>query len=126
MSTEDIGKNSITVGAVHPPIIKQDPTLGRKFDSGKIQYGLTPPHAFREVVNVLTIGAKKYAPNNWKYVENARERYFDALQRHVWAWQMGEEIDDEYGTPHLAHAICCLLFLLEMDLKPMDNKINGV
>lgn len=94
-----------------------DPTLGRKFDSGKPEYGLLPPLALEEVVNVLTIGAKKYAPDNWRYVKDAKIRYFNALQRHVWAWKRGELLDDEDAKHHLAHAICCLLFLLDVDIE---------
>lgn len=101
--------------------IPLDPTLGRKFDSGKPEYGLLPPFALEEVVNVLTIGATKYAPDNWRYVPNAKIRYFNALQRHVWAWKRGELLDDEYATHHLAHAICCLLFLLEVDIENMKK-----
>ena len=88
-------------------------TNGRKFDSGKLQYGLIPPEALRETVAVLTYGATKYAPDNWRYVPDAKRRYFDAAQRHIWAWKAGEVTDSETGANHLAHAICCLMFLLE-------------
>ena len=92
-----------------------DPTEGRKFDSDKPQYGLLPPNALRDVVDVLTFGAKKYAPDNWKYVDNGMERYFDAAQRHMWAWKAGEQNDPETGKNHLAHALCCLMFMTELD-----------
>ena len=88
---------------------------GRKFDQGKPQYGLLPPEALADVVAVLTYGANKYAPENWRKVENAHSRYFDAAQRHLWAYQRGEDADPESGFPHLAHAACCLLFMLELD-----------
>jgi hypothetical protein len=88
-------------------------TNGRKFDSGKLQYGLIPPEALRQTVEVLTYGATKYAPDNWRYVPGAKRRYFDAAQRHLWAWKAGEATDSETNASHLAHAICCLMFLLE-------------
>jgi hypothetical protein len=91
--------------------------LGIKYDSGKPQYGLLPVHALKSVVEVLTFGAQKYAPDNWKYVGDAKRRYFDAMQRHVWAWKEGQTIDDESGKHHLAHAICCLMFLYEHDVN---------
>ena len=91
-------------------------TEGRKFDGGKLQYGLLPPNALQATVEILTFGAQKYAPNNWMFVEDSDNRYFDALQRHVWAWKMGQENDVESGKNHLAHAMCCLMFLLEKDL----------
>ena len=43
-------------------------TGGRKFDGGKPQYGLLPPLALEETVKVLTFGAQKYEPDNWKHV----------------------------------------------------------
>ena len=57
-------------------------TGGRKFDGGKLQYGLLPPLALAETVKVLTFGAEKYEPDNWKQVPDSKRRYFDALQRH--------------------------------------------
>ena len=94
-----------------------DITDGRKFDGGKLQYGLMPPLALKATVDVLTFGAEKYEPDNWKYVPDSKRRYFDALQRHVWAWKEGEQIDPESGKHHLAHALCCLAFLYEHDIK---------
>lgn len=92
-------------------------TGGRKFDGGKLRYGLLPPLALAETVKVLTFGAEKYEPDNWKLVPDSKRRYFDALQRHLWAWKMGEELDPESGIHHLAHAQCCLMFLYEHDVK---------
>ena len=91
-------------------------TGGRKFDGGKLQYGLVPPLALKAVVDVLTFGAEKYEPDNWKHVPDSKRRYFDALQRHVWAWKEGEQLDPESGRHHLAHALCCLMFLYEHDI----------
>jgi hypothetical protein len=90
---------------------------GRKFDGGKLMYGLLPPLALEETVKVLTFGAQKYEPDNWQFVPDSKRRYFDALQRHLWAWKQGEQIDQESGLPHLAHAMCCLMFLYEHDVK---------
>lgn len=91
-------------------------TGGRKYDHNKPRYGLTPPKALEKTVNVLTFGAQKYEPDNWKRVPNAQERYFDAIQRHLWAWKQGEKNDPESGENHLAHAACCIMFMLERDL----------
>lgn len=86
-----------------------------KHDAGKWRFSLVPMNAIRSVIDVLEFGAKKYAPDNWKTVPDARKRYFDATIRHVTAWWSGEKDDGESGLPHLAHAICCLLFLLWLD-----------
>lgn len=91
--------------------------IGRKFDSNKLEYGLLPPLALKETVKVLTFGAQKYERDNWQRVPDSKRRYFDALQRHLWAWKQGEQIDQESGLPHLAHAMCCLMFLYEHDVK---------
>lgn len=90
-------------------------TEGRKFDGGKLEYGLIPPKALEATVDVLTFGAQKYERDNWQKVPDSKRRYFDALQRHLWAWKQGEQIDPESGRHHLAHALCCLMFLYEHD-----------
>jgi len=89
---------------------------GRKFDGGKIRYGLLPPLALKATADVLTFGAEKYEPNNWKHVPDSLNLYFDAAQRHMWAYKEGETIDPESGKHHLAHALCCLMFLYEHDI----------
>lgn len=91
-------------------------TGGRKFDGGKLRYGLLPPLALKATVDVLTFGAEKYEPDNWKHVPDSKRRYFDAAQRHLWAYKEGEQIDPESGRHHLAHALCCLMFLYEHDI----------
>lgn len=88
---------------------------GRKFDGGKLQYGLLPPSALKDVVKVLTFGAEKYEPDNWKRVPDANRRYFDAAMRHLWAYKEGEVYDSETNVSHLAHAVCCILFMNELD-----------
>lgn len=97
-------------------------TGGRKFDGGKPQYGLLPPLALKATAEILTFGAEKYEPDNWKYVPDSKRRYFDAMQRHVWAWKEGEVNDPESGKHHLAHALCCLMFLYEHDVKYSVNE----
>ena len=92
-------------------------TGGRKFDGGKLQYGLLPTLALKATVEILTFGAEKYEPDNWKHVPDSKRRYFDAMQRHLWAWKEGEQNDPETGKNHLAHAMCCLMFLHEHDVK---------
>lgn len=82
-----------------------------KADGGKPRIDLIPPEMIFETAEVLTIGAAKYSPNNWA-AGSDWSRYFSALQRHLWAWQGGENTDPETGKSHLAHASCCLAFLM--------------
>jgi hypothetical protein len=100
--------------------------VGRKYDSGKPEYGLIPAKALDDIAKVLTIGAQKYSRENWKQVPDGPRRYFDALQRHSWAYKAGELTDPETGLPHLAHAAACLLFLLELEnIKKQNAIINN-
>ena len=91
---------------------------GIKYDHGKPEYGLLPPHALEEVAKVLTFGATKYDRDNWRKIDDLDRRYFDAAQRHMWATKQGDSEDPESELHHLAHAITCLLFLLETELQP--------
>ena len=88
---------------------------GTKHDTEKPRHSLMPPGFVGAVLRVLEHGARKYSPGNWARVPEARTRYYDALQRHVDAWWQGERIDPESGEPHLAHAACCVAFLLWFD-----------
>ena len=84
---------------------------GRKDDSGKTPWHLMPPDALNQIAQVLEFGANKYGDRNWEKGMNW-SRPFAALMRHMWAWWRGEDRDPETGLSHLAHAGCCILFLL--------------
>lgn len=88
-------------------------SAGKKYDSDKIRWDLVPFGALESVAKIITFGAKKYGENNWKTLENFEDRYFAAFMRHIMSWRQGEEADPESGEPHLAHAMCNLLFLLD-------------
>lgn len=90
---------------------------GVKHDEEKPRWDLLPFRPVREVVKVLTFGSQKYEDNNWKHVEGARRRYIAAALRHITDWAEGERNDPETGYNHLAHATCCLLFLLWFDQR---------
>jgi len=84
---------------------------GTKHDQEKIRLDLIPPQLIWGVGRGLTHGATKYGDRNW---EDGIEwnRVYGALQRHLNAWWMGEDKDLESGESHLAHAACCIAFLL--------------
>lgn len=96
-------------------------TTGMKFDSGKLDYTLVPWDGLEEVVKVLEFGAKKYARDNWRHVEGAEQRYLAAAIRHLVAYQIQQPTDEETGISHLAHAGCCLLFLLALEKRNGSN-----
>lgn len=85
-----------------------------KFDLGKRRWRLLPLDIVNDVVDVLDLGAIKYGIDNWKKCEDW-DRYFDALMRHIIAWRQGEKLDTETNKHHLAHAICCAIFLMWKD-----------
>jgi hypothetical protein len=95
-------------------------TQGKKFDEGKIRYDLLPVDALREVARVLTFGAAKYGDNNWK-ITKPESRYTAAAFRHGEAYRGGEMMDKESGVHHLAHRICCDLFLLQIDMEELSE-----
>ena len=95
-----------------------EPVIGTKADGGKPKPRLlheSMADAVASVVDVLTFGAAKYSDDNWKNVEP--KRYTDALYRHLNAHHKGEANDAESGLPHLAHAACCVLFLLHHEVN---------
>ena len=96
---------------------------GRKFDSGKLRYDLIPVLAQEEVVKVVTLGAEKYDPENWKRVPEGRRRYYAAAMRHMEAWRKGEK-QDEIGTHHIANAISNLMFILEKELQGIEDTVE--
>ena len=95
---------------------------GRKYDGDKAKLYLLPPKSILEVGKVLTYGAGKYDAENWRKVDDLQNRYTSAALRHIFAHMDGEEVDEETGLSHLAHAMCCLLFKLEDELLGKGEK----
>lgn len=92
---------------------------GKKYDKGKNRMGLVLQgfsNALWEVGRVGTFGANKYGENNWMYLDNAKNRYKDALFRHLFQYMQGKDLDDESGIKHLSHACWNCLALLEFEL----------
>jgi len=85
-----------------------------KQDDKKPTPELLPFAALVEVSEVLAYGARKYAPGNWRK-GLLWSRLLGAALRHLFAWGAGEAKDPETGRNHLAHAACCILFLLEYE-----------
>tara|TARA_B110000285_G_scaffold154230_1_gene172058 strand:- start:5320 stop:5685 length:366 start_codon:yes stop_codon:yes gene_type:complete len=66
------------------------------------QYDQIPVAALRELARVYGFGASKYAAHNMR-LGYPVSLSFSALNRHLWAWQGGEDKDPESGRDHLAH-----------------------
>ena len=95
---------------------------GIKYDGEKPKMNLLPPKAIIEVGKVLTFGAEKYGAENWKELEDLQNRYTAGALRHIFAHMDGEKLDPETGLSHMAHALCCLLFKLEIELEDGESK----
>ncbi|KKM61868.1 hypothetical protein LCGC14_1527370 [marine sediment metagenome] len=95
-----------------------DQLQGMKFDEDKLRWDLLPYDAVEKIVEIITHGAKKYAPENWKKVNI--DRFFAAAMRHFTAWKKGEEFDKDSGFTHLAHVGCNILFMMWIE----ENKVR--
>lgn len=94
---------------------KKETKEGKKNDSGKlIMSEFLSSNAYSAVSAVLTHGSKKYERGNWK-LGFEESRLLDAAVGHINSHLTGELLDKESNLPHLAHAMCSLMFALEDD-----------
>lgn len=94
------------------PLRQYAATGAVKDNVGKAPIDLIPSKALVAIAQVMAYGTRKYKPHNWRLGLSWGQTY-SSLMRHLLAWNDGEEIDPESGLPHLAHAGCQLMFLLE-------------
>lgn len=87
---------------------------GIKHDVGKARFDLLPVKPLFKVVEVYTIGAKKYSDRNWE-AGLKWGRVFAAMMRHAWNWWRGEKYDPKDGQHHLASVAWCALTLMEYE-----------
>lgn len=85
-----------------------------KFDTDKLPLNLLSTEAMNQTAAVLKFGAQKYAEHNWRK-GFTWSRPLAAAMRHLTAFNDGEDKDPESGLSHLAHAACCIMFLLEFE-----------
>lgn len=104
---------------------KEQQEQGLKYDSGK-------PRMFEmiedfkepltEVAKVWAFGADKYKKHNWAFVDNAIDRYSNALVRHLIE---GNTIDDESKLLHASHvawnALARLYFIIQEQKAKAGN-----
>ena len=94
-----------------------------KFDQDKLPLHLLSTEAMNQTAAVLAFGADKYAAHNWRK-GFTWSRPLAAAMRHITAFNAGEDKDPESGLSHLAHAACCIMFLLEFEKthKELDDR----
>jgi hypothetical protein len=88
--------------------------FGIKHDQDKAPMSLLSREALEQTAQVLAFGKHKYAAHNWRGGFEW-SRPLSAALRHILAFQDGEDKDPESGLSHLAHAMCCIMFLLEFE-----------
>jgi len=98
-------------------------SIGFKSDKGKPRMELLPVVPLEMAAEVFTYGHEKYSDISSTYANNWLQgmdwgRVYGALQRHLSAYWNGEDIDEESGMSHLAHALSCLMMLAEYQAKP--------
>jgi hypothetical protein len=89
------------------------PGGGLKYDNAKPDFSLLSPIAIARLAQVLTFGAEKYESHNWRK-GIGESRLLAAALRHIMSYMGGEENDPQSGLPHTAHAMCCLMFIVEL------------
>ena len=107
---------------VNDPVNIKD-TGALKFDQDKLPLHLLSTEAMNQTAAVLKFGAIKYAEHNWRK-GFTWSRPLSAAMRHLTAFNNGEDKDPESGLSHLAHAACCIMFLLEFEKthKELDDR----
>lgn len=103
-------------------------TEGIKYDSGKLRLA-EMMQDFREplsaVCRVWEFGADKYEKSNWKYVDNAIDRYTNAMLRHLME-EEAKPFDDESEILHAAHvawnALARLYFIMHEKGLPIRTR----
>lgn len=96
-----------------------------KLDHGKPRLGLVLlgfSRALQAVGEVGTFGAKKYTDDGWVMVPDGRNRYTDALLRHLIAEGEGYDIDHESGLHHAVHTAWNALARLDLMLRQGEGQ----
>lgn len=101
---------------------------GARYNEGKLDYSLVPFATLADEVRVWMYGKEKYAAWNWAKGMSWMA-VFASLQRHMAAWQRGEDTDPESGLPHLAHVMCNLRMLTLYSrtfVEGDDRPVSGI
>ena len=96
-----------------------------KYDQGKPRMELLDPYAIDQLAHVLSFGAQKYADHNWRK-GLSKTRLLAAALRHLFAYLGGEDKDSETDLSHVAHAMCCCMFIIGLENRPdLDDRYKG-
>lgn len=101
-------------------IESSEETVALKHDGSKVRFELMSVPAMQAIAEVMTFGARKYTDHNWRK-GFAWSRLIGAAIRHLFAWIGGEDKDPESKLSHLAHVGCCIMFLLEHEIRKLGT-----
>lgn len=79
----------------------------------KVPLHLVPPSASHYLATAFADGADKYGPYNWRDSGVSAMVYVGAMKRHIDAWLDGENVSQDAGVEHLAHAMACAAIILD-------------
>ncbi len=81
-----------------------------------------PSDVLLQIGDVLSFGAKKYTPTQWRDKPTTPNKRIGSALRHIYSHQAGEELDKESELPHIHHAITQLLMAAHYINKGIDSE----
>ena len=120
---EVVGFAGDKLGFANPAQVTYGPTGGAKESEGKPPISLVPREFIEGAARAFAFGAKKYSAHNWRK-GIAHSKIYDALQRHLTAYNEGEDLADDSKLKHLDHAAACLAMLMAgcVDHPELDDR----
>lgn len=102
-----------------------DPDTGGEKGQKDAQLSALDPLPLLELAKVAGFGADKYERYNFAK-GYAWHFSFDAMQRHLLQFWSGEDLDEESGLPHLAHAMwhCHALMTFMLRNRGTDDRLT--
>lgn len=92
------------------------------FGAVKVPLDLVPPSSTHFLAQAFKNGANKYGPYNWREKGISSSVYYAAAKRHLDAWWDGEDLAEDSGVHHIAHAMaCCALILDSMTVGTLND-----
>jgi hypothetical protein len=98
------------------------PDVKREAGNKKPQLVLMPPIAEELTCKVMSFGAERYGPWNWRASGVDVATYISAIKRHLAAIHNGEWLDPDSGLPHMAHVAASACIVLDADDHGCLNK----
>lgn len=126
ISEEQLAEAVMVANVVHEKRIT-DPVTGGEKGRKSAQLGALDPASLMRVAEVAGFGSMKYDRMNFTKGYSWSLSY-DALQRHLHAFWNGENLDEESGLPHLAHAAwhCLALITFSERERGTDDRISNL